>query len=459
MSKNAQIAFLEKLHAELQNSSREYRRNTSDKQFHHFSMRVADIEEGLADFLHRSYGNVEVRGKEEGEKVKFEKQIPAFVAGHNAIIQKFVKSIRSKVDALPADKVIKPKGWNKSATGDFTVGFRHGKDANVYRRIYRLYSKELNKMVKDQIKPALKRALEQPGAKIRGRDVANLSHKLFEGNLETFMANAVSEARKASDTVTLQSFKNWISTQTADEGLLEVIRDTKSKQMTVSVGSASLNADEGKRSQARKREFERIITEALERIEATGKGLSGVKGSDSFTDIQEKDVLKAATEPFVKRKTKNTRVKRKSTQVKHSSTKVTKKARGKKKVVAGPMSKVGSKKKGPTIANKGAASVPFELLLGSINAKLPTTVAKNMVYPALNYRTGRFAKSVRAVDAVTTNKGFPSIGYTYMLDPYQTFEVGFAQGDSMRDPRKLIDFSVREIASQFLQGRFFTRRV
>ena len=41
----------------------------------------------------------------------------------------------------------------------------------------------------------------------------------------------------------------------------------------------------------------------------------------------------------------------------------------------------------------------------------------------------------------------------------ETFEVGFAQGDPMRDPRKLIDFSVREIASQFLQGRFFTRRV
>ena len=458
MSTNAQIAFLEKLHAELQNSSKQYRRNTSDKQFHHFSMRVVDIEEGLADFLYRSYGDVEVRGKEEGEKVTFDKQIPAFVDGHNAIIQKFVKSIRSKVDALPADKVIKPKGWNKSATGDFTVGFRHGKDANIYRRIYRLYSKELNAMVRDQIKPALQRALDGK-AKIRGRDVANLSHKLFEGNLETFMANAVSEARKASDTVTLQSFKNWISTQTADEGLLEVIRDTKSKQMTVSVGSASLNADEGKRSQARKREFERIIKEALERLEATGKGLSGVKGSDSFTDIQEKDVLKAATEPFVKRKTKNTRVKRKPTQVKHSSTKVTKKVKGKSKVVAGPMSKVGSKKKGPAIANKGASSVPFELLLGSVNAKLPTTVAKNMVYPALNYRTGRFAKSVRAVDAVTTNKGFPSVGYTYMLNPYQTFEVGFAQGDPMRDPRKLIDFSIREIASQFLQGRFFTRRV
>lgn len=460
MSLASQKAFLEKLHAELQKSSKQYRRDHSDKQFHHFSMRVQDIENGLRDFLLKNYGDVEVSGGEENEKVPFKTKLDGFMQSQRPAILDFVKAIRKKVNDLPADKVIKPKGWNKSPNGDFTVGFRHNEQTNIYRRIYRLYSKELNKMASEQIKPALGRALEDRGAKVRGRDIANLSHKLFEGNIETFLSDAVSEARKASDNVTIKGFKAFVQSETADAGLLEIFRDSKSKQMTVNVGSATLNAEEGKKSQERKRELQRIVSEALDRLERTGEKLSGLGGSDSFTTGQKKRVLKTATEPFKKIKAPGVKVKRNEVKIKHSKTKVAKRSKAKTTVVAGPLSKVGKVTKGPRIAaNKGASSIPFEMLLGALNAKLPTAVAKNMGDPALNYRTGRFAKSVRAVDAVTTNKGFPSIGYTYMLNPYQTFEVGFAQGDPMRDPRKLIDFSVREIASQFLQGRFFTRRV
>jgi len=53
---------------------------------------------------------------------------------------------------------------------------------------------------------------------------------------------------------------------------------------------------------------------------------------------------------------------------------------------------------------------------------------------------------------------FPSIAYTYQLSPYQTFEPGFKQGSPDRDPRKLIDLSIREIAAQFALGRLYTRR-
>ena len=79
--------------------------------------------------------------------------------------------------------------------------------------------------------------------------------------------------------------------------------------------------------------------------------------------------------------------------------------------------------------------------------------------PRLNYRTGRFASSVRITDIATTPKGFPSIGYTYQKNPYQTFELGQNQGSPDYDPRKLIDASIREIAAQLAIGRFFTRRV
>jgi hypothetical protein len=97
--------------------------------------------------------------------------------------------------------------------------------------------------------------------------------------------------------------------------------------------------------------------------------------------------------------------------------------------------------------------------LGVIKSQLPQTVAKNMGDPRLNYRSGRFASSVNITDVTQTPQGFPSVGYTYMKGPYQTFEPGYAQGSKDRDPRKLIDASIRELAAQYAIGRFYTRRV
>jgi hypothetical protein len=105
------------------------------------------------------------------------------------------------------------------------------------------------------------------------------------------------------------------------------------------------------------------------------------------------------------------------------------------------------------------SNVDITRLLPVLNERLPDIVARNMGEPALVNRTGRFASSVRAVDMVQTPQGFPSIGYTYMKNPYQTFEQGYAQGSTDADPRKLIDKSIREIAVQFAIGRFYTRRV
>ena len=82
--------------------------------------------------------------------------------------------------------------------------------------------------------------------------------------------------------------------------------------------------------------------------------------------------------------------------------------------------------------------------------------------PALVNRTGRFAESVKITDIVKTRKGYPSIGYTYQRDPYQVFEEGVGTApwaNGKRDPRALIDKSIREIAAGFAIGRFYTRRV
>ena len=131
-----------------------------------------------------------------------------------------------------------------------------------------------------------------------------------------------------------------------------------------------------------------------------------------------------------------------------------------KTVIAGTSKKRVKKSKASPARVRKAKRSQFNLatFLGILNQQLPNVVAKNMGDPALNYRTGRFASGVRATDISRTPQGFPSVGYTYQLYPYQTFEPGYAQGDPDRDPRKLIDRSIREIMAQYAIGRFYTRR-
>ena len=92
-------------------------------------------------------------------------------------------------------------------------------------------------------------------------------------------------------------------------------------------------------------------------------------------------------------------------------------------------------------------------MIHEFNRRLPTAIIDNMGEPALVNQAGRFAASVRVVDILQTPKGFPSIGYTYQRSPYQTFETGGKQGNPDRDPRKLIDRTVRETAAAVCNGK------
>ena len=110
--------------------------------------------------------------------------------------------------------------------------------------------------------------------------------------------------------------------------------------------------------------------------------------------------------------------------------------------------------------SKSSSAAPLALIT-LINKELPDTVRKNMQSPQLQNRTGRFAESVKVTDIMQTAKGFPSIGYTYQRSPYGVFENGGGSApwsNGQRDPRQLIDKSIREIAAQFAIGRFYTRR-
>ena len=90
-----------------------------------------------------------------------------------------------------------------------------------------------------------------------------------------------------------------------------------------------------------------------------------------------------------------------------------------------------------------------------LNEILPQQVAQNMVAPALQYRTGRFANSVR-VDNITQGPrgGNTMIETSYRNDPYETFAPGGKKYTQQRDPERLIKRSVRQIASGLIGARF-----
>ena len=98
-----------------------------------------------------------------------------------------------------------------------------------------------------------------------------------------------------------------------------------------------------------------------------------------------------------------------------------------------------------------ASAVSLRSLIPQLNERLPEFVRRNMgVMGRLHNRTGRFAESTHIVD-IGDNA---VITYSYMKAPYSVFE---SQGT--RDPRPLIEGSIRELASGIISAKFGLRRV
>ena len=100
-------------------------------------------------------------------------------------------------------------------------------------------------------------------------------------------------------------------------------------------------------------------------------------------------------------------------------------------------------------------------ILPLINAKLPPKVIANMRFPALVNRTGTFANSAKVNSVEQTREGFPTFVFDYERDPYDVFDRTLGRSPwntPERDPRALVDKSVRELVREMAIGRFYTRR-
>ena len=93
-----------------------------------------------------------------------------------------------------------------------------------------------------------------------------------------------------------------------------------------------------------------------------------------------------------------------------------------------------------------------------INTHLQDVVAANMGDGSrkdiLNYRTGRFASSVKLERMTLSREGMITAFYSFMKNPYATFSQGGRQSiPTSRDPKLLIAKSIREIAAEKVANR------
>tara|TARA_R110000737_G_scaffold194683_1_gene215813 strand:+ start:157 stop:1461 length:1305 start_codon:yes stop_codon:yes gene_type:complete len=434
VSVQSQKAFLTKLHNELLVTGDEYRKLVN-VQFHTFVLTRRALRKGIKDRLEKNFAGVS------------KAEVAAILKGCDAALYKVIRDTAKSINAVETPGlggVTLQKQTKSRVEATFDASGQ-----NRYAQITRLYTQHLSKAT-----PAVIRSIEgvlNETSNVKSKSLWNLNHKHLEGIIETQVRDAINNALIGEEEITkkhLTAFmkKNKIS--------LEVIRDTRSNTAHVSLGSQRENSKEGGISGARKQKLQKALLKAIKQLDSNIP-IAELPGSDSFVEVFEKKVVTKTLDPF--RGKKNVKVS-KASKTKHSKKKHTIKVTPAVKAAASLRRRKSIK---AAAAKKAPAAQPLQLL-AMINAKLPATVRKNMNSPMLVNRTGTFADSVKLTDISKTPKGFPSIGYTYDKSPYGVFEMG--NGDPRfatpeRDPRRIIDQSIREIAAHLAIGRFFTRRV
>tara|TARA_Y100000389_G_scaffold118736_1_gene115900 strand:- start:648 stop:2054 length:1407 start_codon:yes stop_codon:yes gene_type:complete len=371
------------------------------------------------------------------------------------------------------------KGTSKSFSFVFTTDVRTGKTPNgwaqgqadvfdkikvSYSNAYRNFFFGIRRSLKEGTKAResfdknyrFKKDLDTP---TKGR-MGHSGHAEGEGIVETMTreffekhASTVFNA-KTGNVSTEQELLSDLDKMGID---LTFMRSTSDMTQNISLIGASGNILSGnqikKKLEAARNRIKKIINKP-----GMLNSIADLEGSDSLKTIKRKQTVSKVTKPF--KKIAGVDVKTEDINIQHSTSTVSKKKKSKGKKGKSPSA---VKVAGLSSLSKGvkAKKSPYSIAsyIGIFNQQLPQAVARNMISPALQYQSGRFAASTRITDITQTAQGFPSIGYTYMRYPYETFEVGNAQGSVERDPRKLIDKSIREIATQFAIGRFYTRRV
>tara|TARA_A100000164_G_C21886155_1_gene762867 strand:+ start:42 stop:1535 length:1494 start_codon:yes stop_codon:yes gene_type:complete len=454
-----------------------YRAEQADIQTHHFKTKLTAIRGGIFDRLMknppRGYGLSQQDVNNFAQRINLD--------------QKIKDSIKAIRDAIVAERNIQEvKGgititnptFNGVSVAATFIGTQdatriYGKIANTYKDIMEdlaiTLGQEARKLVS---KKGIKKADVNDGEFFGAGEIWQLSHADDEGALESYLRAGINDSVEEinrdpsipDDNLTsLEIAKaiNAIARDTSGLAVERIIRETGIDEMNVFLDSHDLNMKGMGRTKRGSAGLKEKVTQLLKELrDDASYRIPNLPGSDSFAEIKRKKTIKKVIEPFVKIpgieiKTDNIKVKNSKTRVESKSASQKAKPRIKRKP-----NKIPKIKQKPLSMSRRGMGSPTRLM-ALINAKLPQTVASNMGEPRLENRTGRFAASPRVVDVQQTPQGFPSIGYTYEKNPYSVFErtSGTRFADANRDPRDLIELSIREIAQQLTIGRFYTRRV
>jgi hypothetical protein len=458
MAQAQQLNFLHKLHAELSVRSADYRKLVVDTKWHTFKTSYANIKaETLKEFSKRGIKPTASQLKELDDAAQ--KAYSSILAGVKVLKSDPQVDVDRKSTYLTAKRLrlvfltygervkkVYPAQLDPSITFDRIKG--------IYKEAMQVYFKDLQVITDNAIR---KKKKNKKSGKLNKETTVgkffHLGHLDTMGVVETQLRDALSNTFAS---IPLEDEGN-ITNMLEQHGIDLSFQRTDSKDMmVVKIESASDNMSRGGKAGWNKKNLLKALRDAMEKFDPMT-----MSGSDTPKQRKLKQAEKKLLDPFQQIKKKNVKVQSEKNVLKKSSSKkqtLRKKvnaSKGSQKIKVGKIAAVKSPKRKETAS---PASSPLHMMV-AINKKLPQVVAQNMQSPALQYQTGRFAASVRVTDVVTTPKGYPSVGYTYDKFPYQTFEVGYEQGDPQRDPRKLINQSIREIAAELAIGRFFTRRV
>lgn len=438
---------------------REYKRGALDR----FSTIVTMTDKGFGEGFKQGYSTIQSK-REKGKRLEISNK--EFLEIGGACVDEVAKwALRARTQGHVME-YIPGKLLRYRANRDLKTPYTQAKNKGVQL---------INKKLRDAGRKELGKADKEAGISARGSEVGLIKstvHRAHQG-VTTVGAAQVSAALNFLDQT--RSFAGFASSQEAKE-ISDIIKEIRATFTTSGTKSGSrlsevrLNKDlsveiavlpqSANEAGAEPYDFKRLmpklqtaITKYIER-----QNIEGMPGSDSIEEDARKRIeyaiLSELTEP------KSARLKTRSTKPKGRAKKSVKtdKKYSKKKTQ-------GSNKKA-RIASSTArkprtkrSDINLAQLLGLFNAKITGTVAANMGSPALTNQSGRFASSVRITDVAMTPQGFPSVGYTYQKNPYQTFEKGYKQGTPEYDPRDLIDKSIREIAATMALGRLYTRRL
>lgn len=468
MSRQSLKGFLEQLDKELKGSSGPYRKEADKREMNFIFNKTSFITELKKEFEFRGLTDIfqqkDVQSfMERGATTILENcrtQAQTFKSGRGVVIKSNQHFIRVTLNVERNPRTDK----NYSNFTKLKTLYRDAVDTFVLQLntfIKESYNEKLTKTRRKFNRETYKSTLIETDNEItRGSDLIEGSHAKGEGILET-------RVRDAIDTAINKKYKSKIDRESVISNLdllgikLEFIRDDTTDTHTITAGSRVENQQTGITSLEDKIRFRKQLKEAIERLDGKTP-ISGLKGSDSIEVLKAKQAAFLILNSFARKKNVTAIGQTKSP--KKQKRKGELKAKNKQsRVVESALPRVAKPrvKKARSKSTKGVAASPLSLMV-LINKELPDTVRKNMQLPGLENQTGRFAQSVRITDVTQTTKGFPSFGYTYQKRPYQVFEMGAGTppwATPERDPRKLIDMSIREIAAQFALGRFYTRRV